>query len=109
MIIKLTPEADLKLKELLGGKPGAVRLIYDTEGCGCAVNGVPGLQIVDGAADGDTAIQTNGSIPLVINGKQEVFFEEELKLDLRSGTANFRLTSRNQTYGTNIIATDTRV
>lgn len=109
MIIQLTPEADLKLKEMLGSRPGAVRLIYDTEGCGCAVNGVPGLQIVDGAADGDTAIQTNASIPLVINGKQEVFFEEELKLDLHSGTASFRLTSRNQTYGTNIIATDTRV
>jgi len=109
VIIQLTPEADLKLMEMLGNKPGAVRLIYDTEGCGCAVNGVPGLQIVDGAAEGDTAIQTDSSIPLVIHGNQEVFFEAELKLDVHAGTVNFRLTSRNQTYGTNIIATDTRV
>lgn len=78
MIIQLSPEADLKLKEMLGSRPGAVRLIYDTEGCGCAVNGVPGLQVVDGAADGDTVIQTNASIPLVIHGKQEVFSRKSL-------------------------------
>lgn len=108
MNIKLTPEAKRTLKESLGNRPGTVRLIYDTEGCGCAVNGVPGLQIVDAPSHEDAGVATDGSVAMVIRRKHEVFFEEQLKLDVQPGTATYRLTSRNQTYGTHIRVADAR-
>ena len=71
--IQLTRQAELKLKDKLGDKPGAIRLIYDTEGCGCAVNGVPSLRIVDEPTTEDIAVETGSTVPFIVNRKQAVF------------------------------------
>lgn len=73
MNIQLTRQAELKLKDKLGDKPGAIRLIYDTEGCGCAVNGVPSLRIVDEPTTEDIAVETGSTVPFIVNRKQAVF------------------------------------
>lgn len=108
MNIELTVDAERKLKEQIGETPGSVRLIYDTEGCGCAVNGIPGLQIINEMDPDDVVVMTGDSIPFVINRRQEVFFEDFMKLDVLPELSSFRLDSRNQSYGTNIQLVDTR-
>lgn len=108
MIIELTADAERKLKEKIGGSPSRVRLVYDTEGCGCAVNGIPGLQIIDELDHDDIDLSSGGSVSFVINERQAVFFEDSLKLDVHPGLSSFRLDSSNQTYGTNIQLVDTR-
>lgn len=108
MIIQLTVDAERKLKETIGETPGSVRLIYDTEGCGCAVNGIPGLRIINELDQEDIIVSSGDSVPFVINRRQEVFFEESLKLDVLPGLSSFRLDSSSQTYGTNIQLVDTR-
>jgi uncharacterized protein YqkB len=35
MNIQVTPLAERKLTERLGGKPGFFKLLFDTESCGC--------------------------------------------------------------------------
>ncbi|WP_054955771.1 iron-sulfur cluster biosynthesis family protein [Paenibacillus dakarensis] len=109
MIIQLTEDAERKLKEKIGSVQGSVRLIYDTEGCGCAVNGIPGLRIIDEPDQDDVPVEAGDSIPFVINRMQEIFFEDSLKLDVHPGLSSFRLDSSSQTYGTNIQLVDTRL
>lgn len=108
MNIQLTQQAELKLKHKLGDKPGAIRLIYDTEGCGCAVNGVPGLRIVDEPTPDDLTVETESAVTFIVNCKQAVFFEEKMKLDADPAAYAFRLDSSGQHYGTNIQVVDTR-
>ena len=108
MMIQLTPEAERKLKEKIGIEPGRVRLIYDTEGCGCAVNGIPGLRIISEPEQEDVSISAGDAVPFVMNHRQEVFFEDTMKLDVIPGLSSFRLDSSSQTYGTNIQLIDTR-
>ena len=108
MLIQLSQRAEAKLTEKIGAKPGIIRLIYDTEGCGCAVNGVPGLRIIGQPEQDDVSLEVEGSVPLVMNRMQMLFFEEEMKLDLPEGDFTFRLDSKSQTYGTNIQIVDTR-
>lgn len=108
MIIQLTQDAERKLKEKIGDKPGSVRLIYDTEGCGCAVNGIPGLRIIDKPDDEDVSVSAGDSLSFFINRRQEVFFEDNMKLDVLPKLSSFQLESSNQTYGTNIQLVDTR-
>lgn len=108
MMIQLTPGAEKKLKEKIGNKPGRVRLIYDTEGCGCAVNGIPGLRIINEPDSEDITVSAGDNVAFVINRRQEVFFEESMTLDVISSLNTFRLDSTSQTYGTNIQLVDTR-
>lgn len=108
MNIQLTRQAELKLKDKLGDKPGAIRLIYDTEGCGCAVNGVPSLRIVDEPTTEDIAVETGSPVRFIVNRKQAVFFEEEMRLGADPATYSFRLDSSGQNYGTNIQVLDAR-
>ncbi|WP_234032975.1 iron-sulfur cluster biosynthesis family protein [Paenibacillus faecalis] len=108
-MIQLTAEAEKKLREKIGSHPGRVRLVYDTEGCGCAVNGIPGLAIINEADAEDVTISAGDQVMFVINRRQEVFFEDSMTLDVIPGLDSFRLDSRHQTYGTNIQLVDTRL
>lgn len=108
MKIELTPKAESKLKDIIGNKPGRLRLIYDTEGCGCAVNGIPGLRIITGPDEEDMPLNSGTTVALYMNRRQEVFFEDSMKLDLMPDACGFRLDSPGQTYGTNIQVIDTR-
>ena len=107
MNIQLTRQAELKLKDKLGDKPGAIRLIYDTEGCGCAVNGVPSLRIVDEPTTEDIAVETGSTVPFIVNRKQAVFRRED-EAGRRSSHLLLPAGQRGQNYGTNIQVLDAR-
>lgn len=108
MKIQLTPQAELKLKDKLGDRPGSIRLIYDTEGCGCAVNGVPGLRIVDEPTNEDLAVETGSTVPFIVNRRQAVFFEDTMRLDADPEVCSFSLDSSGQSYGSHIQISDDR-
>ncbi|UJF36029.1 iron-sulfur cluster biosynthesis family protein [Paenibacillus hexagrammi] len=57
-----------------------LRLVFDTEGCGCSVNGVPTLWIVAEPSSGDTAIEAE-PFQMSIHTKDEIYFEELMKID----------------------------
>ena len=107
-MIELTPQAERKIKDKIGSRPGSLRLIYDTEGCGCAVNGIPGLRIIDQPDEDDMPLGSGGSVAMFMNRRQEVFFENRMKLDVTPDQYAFRLDSDGQTYGTNIQIIDAR-
>ena len=97
MRIDVTPEA----AGLLAAMPGVgrrFRLIYDTEGCGCAVSGVPALQAVDEPAPGDREAESDGPFRISYDPRQEVFFEDRLVIGLAPGGEGLMLRGEGQIY-----------
>jgi len=78
-----------------------LKLIYDTEGCGCAVNGVPALHAVRAAEPGDMKAD-GGPFEVWYTPQQAVFFEERLTIDCREGKTSYTLRSDNQIYTTSL-------
>lgn len=90
MQLTITPEAEQKLNELKINNNSLV-LWYDTDGCGCGVNGLPTIQLVTEKQDYHQALAGNTTIPAFIDSRQAVFFANDMKLDIRNGV--FRLSS----------------
>lgn len=68
--ITITERAIEQLRRVQGNKH--VKLIYDTDGCGCAVNGVPMLLLVDQLDEHDVEIETN-DMPIWMEKHQLIF------------------------------------
>lgn len=104
MRIALTPAA----REQLAGvaaDPRPLRLVFDMEGCGCAVDGVPRLWRVAAAEPGDeTACET--PVVILYDQRQAIFFEEQLTLDAQQPAGTFMLKSDGQIYATGLTIED---
>ncbi|SFA53837.1 iron-sulfur cluster biosynthesis family protein [Anoxybacillus pushchinoensis] len=91
--ITITERAIEQLRRVQGNKH--VKLIYDTDGCGCAVNGVPMLLLVDQLDEHDVEIETN-DMPIWMEKHQLIFFDDQMTLDVVDGAGCFQLKSPNQ-------------
>ncbi|MEF3302947.1 iron-sulfur cluster biosynthesis family protein [Paenibacillus sp. GYB003] len=109
MYVQFTDEA----ADFIGSKffgstaSGALKLAYDTDGCGCAVNGVAALWIVDRPEEGDRLARSN-RFTVFYDPKQSIFFEDEVTVDRKPGQPSLVLKSRQQTYNPNMKAIDFR-
>ncbi|MFC2948245.1 iron-sulfur cluster biosynthesis family protein [Virgibacillus sediminis] len=90
MELTITPEAASSLKQLNRNGENYLKLWYDTDGCGCAVNGLPSIRFTNEKSSRSMDVESNG-YPVIIDQDQAVFFEENMKLDVRNGS--FRLSS----------------
>lgn len=106
MELHMTEAAIDSLRSKLGDL-GFVKLVYDSEGCGCADNGVPGLWLVDRPAPFDVPIITNAPFPVIIDNHQTMYFESVMRLDVQS-SGYFRLSSNQQIYTTHLASVDKR-
>lgn len=94
--IHLTERAAAKIHDVTDEQT-AVQLVYDAEGCGCAVSGVPQLWVID--LDKEHELEQAGDdMPLYIDPNQTVFFEPDMKLDFNQQNGLFRLASDQQIY-----------
>lgn len=99
--IDFTPAAAARVEAELPGSQVKLKLLYDTEGCGCVMSGVPTLLSIAEPDDGDERAE-GGPIEVWFQKRYEVFFEEALKIDAREGSLDFVLKSDNQIYTTNL-------
>lgn len=97
MRIDLTPAAEGRLAAA-GADPRPLKLVYDIEGCGCAVDGVARLWRVRSAEPGD-GTACDDPVVILYDRRQAVFFEDRLILDVQEATGTFILKSDNQIYG----------
>lgn len=107
MDIRITERALRFLRGRIGSRSSTVRLVFDSEGCGCGVNGVPALWILPERDKDDLEIH-NADIPVVVKRDHAVYFEEHLYLDSEETYPSFRLTGDGQLYGQNIRLLDKR-
>ncbi|MDB5054765.1 MAG: iron-sulfur cluster biosynthesis protein [Bacilli bacterium] len=80
-----------------------LKLVYDNEGCGCAVNGVPQLWMIAPVESSDSWPSANGSsLQIFYAQKDAVFFEERMTIDYQAAKRSFILKSNNQIYNANM-------
>lgn len=107
MDIQVTELAERYIREKAGNSPSIIRLAYDTEGCGCGVNGIPALWMVSSRNEDDIEIHSI-NLQFIVNHLQAVFFEDHLYLDSEKNYPSFRLSGDGQLYGQNIRLVDRR-
>lgn len=90
MKISVTPEAAAQLQSLNDQTYHYLLLWYDTDGCGCGVNGLPTIRYTNEKQGYHIEVE-NADYPTLIHKQQAIFFADDLKLDLINGT--FRLSS----------------
>ncbi|MEK3881357.1 iron-sulfur cluster biosynthesis family protein [Paenibacillus sp. PL2-23] len=99
MHITFSEAAVRKLAPLLADGSRQLKLLHDTEGCGCVMSGVPALQLV-AEAGVDDKMAEGDPFPFLYEPRHEVFYEPRLKIDYRESSGAFSLKSDNQTYTT---------
>ncbi|MCQ6560202.1 iron-sulfur cluster biosynthesis family protein [Paenibacillus mendelii] len=97
MHFTFTPAAVEQLSGYLKDGERSLKLLYDTEGCGCVVSGVPALQLIQ-APDQDDRQGAGDPYGVWYEPRYEVFFEPRLKIDFDRTRHTFSLKSDNQIY-----------
>ncbi|MEH6995178.1 iron-sulfur cluster biosynthesis family protein [Neobacillus drentensis] len=95
MEIMITAAAAEKLNERINGREGYLKLKYDTEDCGCAVNGVIALWFVPELDADDITFETNER-NVYIEKSKTVFFDEKMTIDFSKASNTFQLKSPQQ-------------
>ena len=95
MEISITETAIAKINQKIGVQTGYLKLVYDTDDCGCAVNGVVVLWFVPELEADDIKIETNDR-PVYIPKAKEVFFDEKMTIDFSETSQIFQLKSPQQ-------------
>lgn len=95
MKITITEAAAKKISERTMGRQGFLKLKYDMEGCGCAVDGIIALWFVPDLDKYDVLIETNDR-PVYIENDKTIFFDEQMKIDFSPASNCFVLQSPQQ-------------
>ncbi|SEM82597.1 iron-sulfur cluster biosynthesis family protein [Paenibacillus sp. OV219] len=101
MHITFTPSAAAKLEPIMQDGTKHLKLLYDTEGCGCVVSGVPALQVIE-APLADDKLGEGTPYSVWYEPRYEVFFEPKLKVDFNEDRNAFSLKSDSQIYTANM-------
>ncbi|MDQ0219073.1 iron-sulfur cluster biosynthesis family protein [Peribacillus cavernae] len=94
MNIEWTESAIKKVSEKIGEKKGHITLKYDTDGCGCAVNGVTALWFADEYEKDAEKIDTN-YLPVYMEKSKQIFMDDRMKIDFLPEVNSFQLRSAN--------------
>jgi uncharacterized protein YqkB len=97
MNIQLTPAALARLQEVCQLVTPKLYLLYDNEGCGCAVNGVPHLLVVQQTPAYVAIAQSEGAY-IYFNPLHAIYFEEQMTIDYQPERMAFTLKSSQQIY-----------
>ncbi|QHW34472.1 iron-sulfur cluster biosynthesis family protein [Paenibacillus rhizovicinus] len=101
MHFTFSPSAVEQLSGPLSDGSKSLKLLYDTEGCGCVMSGVPTLLVVD-EPEANDKLGSGSPYPVWYEPNYEVFFEPELKIDYNPSRNAFILKSDSQTYTPNL-------
>ena len=107
MKIEWSEEAAKALRDRFGTEPGPLKLVYDAEGCGCAVSGVPALWVVDAPLPDDVRAESD-AFELWHERRHEIFFDEALRIGYLPDVRSFSLVSDTQIYTNRLAVLDRR-
>jgi uncharacterized protein YqkB len=107
MHITFTDHAVEQINQQLPAGAGDLKLVFDSEGCGCSVNGVPTLWIVDNPGERDLHAE-GAPFELLYEPNHEIFFDDKMTLDYLAKSRSFVLKSSGQIYNANMQLIDKR-
>jgi uncharacterized protein YqkB len=107
MEITVTASAQSEIEvQLAKNDLHGLKLVYDNEGCGCAVNGVAQLWMIPSfdasEANGAFGYATGSALQIVYAQKDVIYFEDHLIIDYKALGRSFVLKSNNQIYNNNL-------
>lgn len=103
MKIAFTSSAADRLAEGAASAAGRrLKLVYDTEGCGCALDGVPALRRIDAPEAGARRAENSEPFEVYYDPQHEIFFENALTVDYNKERSRYVLKSDNQIYTSNL-------
>ncbi|MDD9267772.1 iron-sulfur cluster biosynthesis family protein [Paenibacillus sp. GCM10023248] len=107
MNIEFTDAAVQRLTPYIGQNEALLKLAFDTEGCGCSVNGVPTLWLVSQKEKHDLSAKTN-ALSLLYKEQDEIYFEANMRIDFSETDKSYILKSNNQIYNAGMSLVDKR-
>ncbi|MCD9021028.1 iron-sulfur cluster biosynthesis family protein [Cohnella silvisoli] len=107
MIIQWTEEAVKEVQARFGADARMWKLVSDSEGCGCSVDGVATFWAINAPANGDLQAGSN-SFEVWYEQRHEVFFDDLMRVSYDSGNRAFKLASDGQIYSNRLKLEDKR-
>ena len=101
MHITFTDAAVAQLSPFIHNTGKQLKLLHDTEGCGCVVSGVPALQLIDRSSVDDRLSQGE-PFSFWFEPRHEVFYDKRMRIDYDSVQGQFSLKSDSQIYTLNL-------
>ncbi|MGN1402065.1 MAG: iron-sulfur cluster biosynthesis family protein [Bacillus sp. (in: firmicutes)] len=92
MEIEFDKAAIDQIFQMTEGKQGILKLIYDTEDCGCGNDGISTLWFI-AEAEGDECLLETGAGPVLVDRNNMIYMAECLKISWLSEHGCFRLSS----------------
>lgn len=108
MILQWSELAALELRARFGEGAAVWKLAFDSEGCGCAMNGVPAIWAIDAPEEDDLKADGN-AIDVYYEKRHEVFFDESMRISYDPSARAFKLSSDGQIYSNRLRIEDRRV
>jgi uncharacterized protein YqkB len=104
MEITVTANAHSEIEQRLAKyNLNTLKLVYDNEDCGCAVNGVAQLWMVPTTQASEEWLEAKSATFQIMYARKDViYFEERLTIDYRAAGRAFILKSDNQIYNANL-------
>ncbi|OBZ17443.1 MULTISPECIES: iron-sulfur cluster biosynthesis family protein [Bacillales] len=97
MHIQFSKAAIERLSPYLQDGKSLLKLLHDTEGCGCVVSGVPALQLISEPSVDDKLAQGE-PFPFYYEPRHEIYYEPQLRVDYNPSNDSFSLKSDSQIY-----------
>ncbi|WP_054024615.1 iron-sulfur cluster biosynthesis family protein [Bacillus sp. FJAT-28004] len=101
MHILFSKAATDRLTPYLKEGKNQLKLLHDTEGCGCVVSGVPALQLISEPSVDDKLAQGE-PLPFYYEPRHEIYYEPHLRVDYNPERNSFSLKSDSQIYTLNL-------
>lgn len=107
MFILWSEEAIAEVHARFGLDARLWKLVFDSEDCGCSVNGVPAFWAVDAPEKGELKAQSNAFENWYVP-QHAVFFDEQLRVSYNPANRSFQLASDGQIYTNRLKLIDKR-
>ncbi|QJD82518.1 iron-sulfur cluster biosynthesis family protein [Cohnella herbarum] len=107
MIIQWSEQAIAEVQTRFGEDALTWKLVSDSEGCGCSMNGVATLWAIDAPLDDDLPTQSN-RLAVWYEKRHEVFFDDVMRMTYDPDKRAFKLASDGQIYTNRLMLIDKR-
>jgi uncharacterized protein YqkB len=107
MNIQWIEDAIRESQARFGAGPTTWKLVSDSEGCGCSMNGVATLWAIDAPEDGELQAGSNHA-EVWYEKRHEVFFDDQMRITYNPDRRSFQLASDGQIYSNTFKLEDRR-
>jgi uncharacterized protein YqkB len=103
MQITITEPAQQEISNKMDSQTFSLKLVFNAEGCGCAVNGIPELWLLPKTALSIQELETESPpFQIRLDKHHEIYFEAQMTIDYQPHNRTFQLKSNNQMYHANM-------